>query len=146
MWELDHQKIWAPKNWCFWIVMLEKTLESPLDSKQIKAVNPKRTQSWIFIGRTDTEAKAPILWPPNAKKLTYWKRLWFWERSKAGGEGDGRGWDGWMESLTWWTSVWAGSGSWWWAGKPGVLQSLGSQRVGHDWVTELNWRYLLSYS
>ena len=67
MWELDHKEGWAPKNWCFWSVVLEKTLESPLDCKEIKPVNPKGNQSWIFIGRTDTEAEAPILWPPDAK-------------------------------------------------------------------------------
>ena len=73
------------------------------------------------------------------KELTHWKSPWLWERLKAGEEGGDRGWDGWMVSLTWWTLVWASSGSWWWTGKPGVLQSMGSQRVRHDWVTELNW-------
>ena len=72
------------------------------------------------------------------KELTHWKRPWSWERLKAGREGDERGWDGWMASLTRWTWAWASSGSWWWTGKPGVLQSLGSQGVGHDWATELN--------
>ena len=67
MWELDHKESWALKNWCFWIVVSEKTLESPLDCKEIKPVNPKGNQSWIFIGRTDAEAKAPILWPPDVK-------------------------------------------------------------------------------
>ena len=71
--------------------------------------------------------------------MTHWKRLWCWERLKVGGEGDDRGWDGWMASPTWWTWIWASSGSWWWTGKAGVLQSMGSQRIGHDWVTELNW-------
>jgi len=71
--------------------------------------------------------------------LTHWKRLCCWARLKAGGEGDDRGWDGWMASPTQWTWVWASSGSWWWTGKAGVLQSMGSQRVGQDWVTELNW-------
>ena len=71
--------------------------------------------------------------------VTHWKRPWCWERLKAGGEGDDRGWDGWMASPTQWTWVWVNSGSWWWTGRPGVLQSMGSQRVGHDWVTELNW-------
>ena len=70
-------------------------------------------------------------------KLTHWKRPWCWERSKAGGEGDGRGWDGWMASPTRWTWVWASSGSWWWTGSPGVLRSTGSQRVGDDWAAEL---------
>ena len=72
------------------------------------------------------------------EELTHWKRPWCWERLKAGGEGDDRGWDGWMASPTQWTWVWANSGSWWWTGKPGVLQSKGSQRVGDDRVTELN--------
>ena len=67
MWELDHKEGWAPKNWCFWTVVLEKTPESPLDCKEIKLVNPQGNQSWIFIGRTDAEAEAPILWPPDAK-------------------------------------------------------------------------------
>ena len=73
------------------------------------------------------------------EELTHLKRLWCWERLKAGGEGDNRGWDGWMASLTRWTWVWVSSRSWWWTGKPGVLPSVGSQRVGHDWATELNW-------
>ena len=73
------------------------------------------------------------------EELTYWKRPWCWERSKAGGEGDDRGWDGWMVSPMWWTWVWVDSRSWWWTGKPGVLQSVGSQRIRHDWATELNW-------
>ena len=72
-------------------------------------------------------------------KLTYWKRLWCWEGLGAGGEGDDRGWGGWMASLTRWMWVWVNSGSWWWTGRPGVLRFMGSQRVGHDWVTELNW-------
>ena len=67
MWELDHKESWVPKNWCFWTVVLEKTLESPLDCKEIKSVNPKGNQSWIFIGGTDAEAETPILWPPDAK-------------------------------------------------------------------------------
>ena len=71
------------------------------------------------------------------EELTHWKRPWCWERLKAGGEGDNRGWDGWMASLTRWTWVW--TDCWWWTGRPGVLQSMGSERVGHDWVTELNW-------
>ena len=73
------------------------------------------------------------------KELTHWKRPWCWERLKAGGEGDDRGLDGWMASLTWWTQVWASSGSWWRTGKPDELQSMGSQRVRYDWVTKLNW-------
>ena len=67
MWELDHKESWAQKNWCFWTVLLEKTLESPLDYKEIQSVHPKGNQSWIFIGRTDAEAKTPVLWPPDVK-------------------------------------------------------------------------------
>ena len=73
MWELDHKESWAPKNWCFWTVVLEKTLESPLDCKEAQPVNPKGNQSWIFIGRTDVEAETPILWPPDAKNWLIWK-------------------------------------------------------------------------
>ena len=140
MWELDHKEGWVPKNWCFGAVVLEKTLESPLDSKEIQPVNPKGNQSWIFIGRTDAEPDSNTLatW---CKELTHWKRPWCWERLKAGGEGDDRGWNGWMASLTWWTWVWVSSGSWWRTGKPGVLQSMGSRRVRHNWVTELTDRY-----
>ena len=78
----------------------------------------------------------------SCEELTHLKRPWCWERLKAGGEGDDRGWDGWMASPTQRTWVWVNSGSWWWTGRPGVLQSMGSQRVGHDWVTELNWWFL----
>ena len=85
-----YKESWAPKNWCLWTVVLEKTLESSLDCKEIHLVHPKGNQSWI-IGVTDTEAKTPILWPPDVKKLTLWKRPWCWDRLKAGGEGDDRG-------------------------------------------------------
>ena len=90
------------------------------------------------------------------EELTHWERPWCWEKRKAGGEKDNRGWDGWMASPTWWTWVWASSGSWWWTGKPGVLQSMGSQKVRHDWATELmrwqislhthahNWTFVLT--
>ena len=139
MWELDYKESWAPENWCFWTVVLEKTLESPLDCKEIQPVHPKADQSWVFIGRTDVEAETSVLWPPDMKSQFIWKRPWCWERLKGGGEGDGRGWDGWMASPIQWTWVWVGSGIWCWTGRPGVLQLMGSQRVGHDLVTELNW-------
>ena len=73
MWELDYKESWAPKNWCFWTVVLEKALESPLECKEIQLVNPKGNQSWIFIGRTDAEAETPILWPPDVKNWLIWK-------------------------------------------------------------------------
>ena len=132
MWELYHKENWVWKNWCFWTEVLERTLESPLDSKEIQPVHPKGNQSWIFIGRTDDEAETPILMAAWCKELTHLKSPWCWERLKAEGEGDDRGWDGWMTSLTWWTWVWVSSGSWWWTGKLGVLQSMGSQRVGTE--------------
>ena len=92
------------------------------------------------MGRTDIEAETPVLWPPDAKSCLFWKdadagKDW----GQVGGEGDDRGWDCWMASLTQWTWVWVNSGSWWWTGRPGVLRFMGLQRVGHDWVTELNW-------
>ena len=124
MWELDYKESWALKNWCFWTVGLEKTLESPLDCKEIKSVHPKGNQSWIFIGRTDAEAETPILWPPDLKNWLIGKDPGCWEGLKAGGEADNIGWDGWMASLTRWTWVWTSSGSWWWTWEPGVLQSM----------------------
>ena len=107
MWELDHKKGWVPKNWCFWTEVLERPLESTLESKEIKPGNPKGNQPWIFIGRTDAEAEAPIPWPSDAKSRLVGKD-WCWERLKTG-EGDKRGWDGWMASLTQWTWIWANS-------------------------------------
>ena len=140
--ELDCKESWVPKNWCFWTVVLEKTLESPLDCTEIQLVHPKRNQSWIFIGRTDITAETPILWPPNTKNWLIRKYPDAGKDWKAGGEGDDRGWDGWMASLTQRTWVWVSSRSWWWTGRPGVLWVMGSQRVGHDWETELNWTEL----
>ena len=131
--ELDYKESWVLKN-CFWTVVLEKTLQSPLECKEIKPVNPKGNQSWIFTGRTDAES--PILWPPEAKNWVIGKDQ-CWERLNAGGEADDRGLDGWIASPTWRTWVWVSSGSWWWTEKPGVLQSLASQRVRNNWVTEL---------
>ena len=147
MWELDCEESWAPKNWCFWTVVLEKPLESPLACKEIQPVHPKEDQSWLFIGRTDVEAETPVLWSFTwCKKLTHWKRPWCWEGLGAGGEGDNRGWDGWMASPIRWMWIWVNSGSWWWTGRPGVLWFMGLQRVGHDWTTELNWTEFKIYS
>ena len=138
MWELAYKESWAPKNWCFWTVVLEKTLESPLGCKEIQPVHLKGDQSWEFIGRTDVEAETNTLatW---CEELTHLKRPWCWERLKAGGEGDDRRWDGWIALPTQWIWVWVNSGSWSWTGRPGVLQSMGLQ--GHTWLnnwTELN--------
>ena len=204
------------KNWCFQNVVLEKTLESPLDCKEIKPVNCKGNHSWIFIGSSDAEAETPILWSPDVEnwllgrdpdagkdwrqeengttedEIGGWhhrlnghefeqapgvgdgqvslaccrpwgckvsdmteqlnwtdanswltgKRPWCWERWMAGGEGDDREWDGWMASPTRWTWVWASSRSWWWTGKPGMLQSMGLQKI---W-TWLSNKWILRYS
>ena len=106
--------------------------------KEIQPVHSEGDQPWDFFGRNDAKAEAPVLWPPHSKSWLIGKD------SDAvglgtGGEGDDRGWDGWVASLTRWTWVWVNSGSWWWTGRPGVLRFVGSQRVGHDWATELNW-------
>ena len=130
MWELDHKESWAPKNWCFWTVVLEKTLESPLDCKEIQPVHLKGNQSWIFIGRIVAEDETPFAtW---CEELSHLKRPWCWERLEAGGKGDDRGWDGWMPSPTQRTWMWVNSSCWWWTGRTCMLQSMGSQRVRHD--------------
>ena len=128
----EHRRIDAFELWCW------RRLLSPLDCKEIQPVHPKGDQSWVLIGKTGAEAETPILWPPHAKSWLTGKD-WCWEGLGAGGEGDNRGWDGWMASPTRWTWVWINSQSWWWTGRPGVLQFMGLQRVGHDWATELNW-------
>ena len=117
--------------------MLEKTFENPLDCKEIKPVHPKGNQSWYSLEGLMLKLKLQYLatW---CKELTHWKGPWCWARLKTG-EGDDREWDGWMASETWWTWVWVSSRSWCWTGKPGMLQSMGLQRVRHDWATELNW-------
>ena len=143
MWELDYKESWALKNWCFWTVVLEKTLESPLDCKEIQPVHPKGNQSWLFIVRTDAEAETPNTLATWCEELIHWKRPCCWERLKVRGEGDDRAWDGWMASPTQWKWVWVSSESWWWTGRLGMLQSMGSQRVGHNWATELNWKVII---
>ena len=123
----------------FALITEEGFLISPCYSLELckKPVNPQGNQSWIFFGRTDAEAKTPI-WPPDVKNWLIWKGHWCWERLKEGREGADRGWDGWMALPTRWTWVWVSSRSWWWTGKPSVLQSMGWQRVGHNWMTKLN--------
>ena len=138
--ELDYKESWALKNWCFCTVVLEKTLESPFDCKEIQPIHPKGNQSWIFIARTDTEAETSILWPPDVKSWLIWKdpdagKDWSWEE-KGTTENEMFGWYHWWHGV--WTWVWVNSRSWWWTGRPGVLPFMGSQRVRHDWVTELN--------
>ena len=133
MWELDYKESWVPKNWCFWTVVLEKTLESPLDYK-MKPVNRKGNQSWRFIGRIDAEAEAPKLWPPDAKRQFLRKKTLILRKIEGRRK---RGWQRmkWLDSIInsmdlSFSKVWVKYR------KPGVLQSMGSQRVRHDWVTE----------
>ena len=137
MWELDHKEGWALKNGCFLTVVLENTLESPLDYKKIKPVHSKGNQSWIFIRRTDEEAEVPILLATWGKGPTHYKRPWCWERLKAGGEGDDRRWDGWMASPTQRTWVWSGSRRRCRTLRPGMLQSMGLQ--SQSWTQLSKW-------
>ena len=136
MWELDYKESWALNNWCFWTVVLEKTLESPLDCKEIQPVHPKGNQSWIFIEGVMLKLKLQYMatW---CEELTHWKRPWCWARLKAGGEGDNRGCDGWIPSPTnghEFEQLGAGDG----LGSL-VCFSPWDCSVGHDWATELNW-------
>ena len=109
VWELYHNEGWVMQNWCFWIVVLEKTLEDPMVSKEIKPVNPKGNQPWIFIGRTAAKAEAPILWLPDTKTWLIGKNPGCWERLRAVGKEGYRGWDSWMASRTQWTRIQANS-------------------------------------
>ena len=122
-------------------VELEKTPESPLDCKEIQAVHPKGDQPWDFFGRNDVKAETLILWPPCVKSWLIGKDSDAGRDRGQEEKGDDRGWDGWMASLTRWTRVWVNFRSWWWTGRPGMLPFMGSQRVGHDWATELNWSH-----
>ena len=139
MWELDHNEGWVPTNWCFQTVVLEKTLESPLDARRLNQSILKeitlniRWKDWCWSWNSNTL----VTW---CEELTPRKRPWCWKKMMAGGKGKDRDWDGWMASLTWWTWFWASSRSWWWTGRPGVLQFMGSQSQTRlsDW-TELNW-------
>ena len=146
MWELDYKESWVPKNWCFWTLMLEKTLESPLGCKQIRPVHPKEDQSWISIGRTDVEADTPVLQPPDVKNWLIWKDLdagKHWRQEKRGLQRMR-----WLDDITdsmemslsrFRELVMANSG------RPGMPWSMGLWRVGHEWATELNSRYILLY-
>ena len=132
-----NKESWGPKNWLFLTVVLEKTLESPFDCKEIQPVHPKGDESCVFTGRTDVEGETPILWPPDVKN-------WLTAKDPDVGKIQGwkkRGWQRmrWLDGITKSMDMsLTSSKSWWWTGKPGMLQSMGSQRVGHDWATELN--------
>ena len=146
MWELDYKEIWLPKNWCFWTAVLENTLKSPLHCKEIQLVHAKGDQSWVFLKDWCWSWNSNTLatW---CEELNNWKRLWCWERFR-GRRRRGLQRMRWLDGIT--DSMDMGcvdSRSWWWTGRPGVLWFMGSQRVGHDWVTELNWiHYIQSTS
>ena len=137
MWELDYNEGWAEKNWCFWTVVLEKTLESPLDCKEIQSVHPKGDQFWVFIGRTDIEAETPILWPPDVRSWLIWKdpdeKDWRQEE-KGMTEDEMVGWHHRLDGHGFGWTLGVGDGQ-----RPGMLRFMGLQRVRHDWATELNW-------
>ena len=138
MWELNHRESWVPKNWCFWIVVLEKTLESPLDCKKIKPINPKGNQSWIFIGRNDADAEteAPMLWSPDVKSQLIGKDLnagkdWGQDR-KGVTEGEMVGWHHRFNGHEFGQTLGDSEEQ----GSLGCSSPGGSQWVGHDWTTE----------
>ena len=137
LWELDYKESWVLKNWWFWTMVLYKAVESPLDCKEIQPVHPKENQSWIFIVRTNNEAETPIFWPPDMENGLIGKYPDAGKDWMQGGEGC-------WQRMRWLDGTidlkdmsWASSGSW--TGKPGVLQSMRSQRVGHNWVSEQSW-------
>ena len=126
----EHRRLDAVKLWCWKRLLTVSWTARKSNQSILKEINPEyHWKGWWWSWRSNSLAT----W---CEELTHWKKPWCWERLKAGEEGD-RGWDGWMASPTWWTRVWVNSGSWWWTGRPGMLQSMESQRVGHDWATEL---------
>ena len=131
--KVERRRIDAFELWC-WRRLLRAPWTARRSSQSIlKEISPGCSAEGLML---KLKLNSLATW---CEELTYWKRPWCWERLRAGGEGDDRGWDGWMAWLTQWTWVWVDSGSWWWTGRPGVLRFMGWQRVGHDWVTELNW-------
>ena len=131
LWELDYKGGRVPKNWCLRTVVMERTPESPSESEEIKPVNLKGNQLWIFIGRTDAEAKAPVFWSTDVNSRLI---AWCWERLRAKGVEGIRGWDGWMVSPMQWTWTWANFRRWWRTERPSVLQSMVLQKFRHDCV------------
>ena len=126
----EHQRIDAFELWCWRRLLRAPGTARRSNQSILKEISPD-WKDWYWSWNSNSLAT----W---CEELTVWKRRWYWERLKAGGEGDNRGWDGWMVSLTQRTWVWINSGSWWWTGRPGVLRFMGSQRIGHDWATSLS--------
>ena len=141
MWELDYKESWVPKNWCFWTVVLEKIPDSPLDCKEIQPVHPKGNQSWIFTGRTDSEAETPILWSPDAKSWLIWKDPNAGKdrrrEEKGMTEDEIVGWHHWLNGHEFGSTLGVGNGH---GGL--VCCSSWGHRVRHKWVTEWNWTVL----
>ena len=144
MWELDYKESWAPKNWCFWAVVLEKTLESLLrvpwtarrsNQSILMEISPGCSLEGLML-KLKLQCFAHPIWRADSFEKTL-----MLEKIEGGSRRGHRRWDSWMASLTQWTWVWVDSGRWWWTGRPGVLQFMGLQRVGHDWAIDLNWMY-----
>ena len=138
MWELDYKESWVAMNWCFWTVVWRRLLRVPLTARRsnqsiIKEISPEYSLEGLML-KLKLQNFGQLMWRTDSLE-----RPWCWDGLKAGGEGDDRGFNGWMASPTQWTWVWVSSGSWWWTGRPGVLQSMGSQKVRHNWATELHW-------
>ena len=123
---------------CTSVIMWRRLLKVPWTARRSNQSILKKISPGISLEGMMLKLNSSTL-ATSWEELTHWKRLWCWDGLRAGGEGDDRGWDGWMASRTWWTWVWVNSGRWWLTGRPGVLRFMGSQRVRHDWVTELNW-------
>ena len=140
MWEFDHKEGWVVKNWCFWIVVLEKSLESPLDRKEIKPVNPKGNYPWIFTGRTDAEAETPILWPPDVKNWLFWKDPDAgrdWEQEEKGTiEDEMIGWHHWVNGHGFGQTPGVG------VGQGGLSCCYSCGHNGSDTTERLNWTEL----
>ena len=122
----EHQRVDAFGLWCWRRLLRVPWTVRRCNQSILKEISPEYSLEGLIL-KLKLQYFGHLIW-----RMTHWKRSWRWERLKAGGEGNDRGWDGWMASLTWWTWVWVSSGSWWWTGKPGMLQSMGSQKVGHD--------------
>ena len=138
--KVEHQRIDAFELWCWRRLLRVPWTARESNQSILQEISPEYSLEGLML---KWNSNTLATW---CEEMTHWKRPWCWERLKAGGEEDNREWDSWMASLTQRTWVWASSGNWWWTGRPGMLQSMGSQRVGHDWVIEMNWTIFYSIS